>query len=99
MRYTIDNNLIGVLLMADSQNTIPESTAFHCPACQAPIEYGIKRCPGCQTAIFYRDMSETFWNDRKLNLFKQTNAIQRGNWLKLTIQPSLFVTVFLIVNN
>ncbi|QFP79222.1 hypothetical protein [Latilactobacillus graminis] len=64
--------------MTDSQNSIPASTDFHCPACQVPIEYGIKRCPDCQTAIYYRDMAETFWNERKLKLFKQTDAIQRG---------------------
>ena len=49
--------------MKDSQETsqeLSESSAFHCPACQASIDYGIKRCPSCQTAIFYRDMSETF---------------------------------------
>ena len=53
------------------------TTAFHCPACQAAIDYGIKRCPTCQTAIFYRDMSESFWNDRKVKLLKQTDAIHR----------------------
>lgn len=41
--------------MKDSQETsqeLSESSAFHCPACQASIDYGIKRCPSCQTAIF-----------------------------------------------
>jgi len=81
--YTKANNSkIGVLLMKDSQETsqeLSESSAFHCPACQASIDYGIKRCPSCQTAIFYRDMSETFWNDRKIKMFKQSDAIHHNH--------------------
>lgn len=67
--------------MVDSQEqvTAPESTVFHCPACQATIDYGIKLCPTCQTAIFYRDMSESFWNERKIKLLNQTDAIHRNH--------------------
>ena len=48
---------------------------YQCPVCQTKMPFGTKVCPGCQTAIFYRNLSEDFWNDRKRKLFAQTGAV------------------------
>lgn len=50
---------------------------FVCPGCHEQITYGLKECPNCHIKIYYRDMSETFWNARKLKLLKNSTAIQK----------------------
>lgn len=53
-----------------------ETKAFVCPGCHRQITYGLKECPYCNVKIFYRDMSETFWNARKRKLLKNSSAIK-----------------------
>ncbi|KRN29764.1 hypothetical protein IV38_GL000653 [Lactobacillus selangorensis] len=50
---------------------------FECPVCQHEMEYGLKDCPHCGIQIYYRNLSETFWNQRKLRLLAQSSAISQ----------------------
>lgn len=59
------------------KENIETEAAFRCPVCQEPMEYGLKNCPTCDTPIFYRNISETFWNERKQTLLRQSPAISK----------------------
>ena len=57
------------------QQKLAEDKSFRCPVCHTILAYGTKQCPNCGSKIFYRDMSHTFWNERKIKLLQQSGAI------------------------
>ena len=54
---------------------LADDKSFKCPVCHTVLAYGTKVCPNCGSKIFYRDMSHTFWNERKIKLLQQSGAI------------------------
>lgn len=54
---------------------LADDKSFKCPVCHTVLAYGTKVCPNCGSKIFYRDMSHTFWNKRKIKLLQQSGAI------------------------
>ena len=60
--------------MSESQDQALKD--FVCPECRQPMAYGLKECPNCHVHIYYRDMKETFWNDRKRKLLWNSSSIQ-----------------------
>lgn len=58
-----------------NKQKLAEDKNFKCPVCHTVLAYGTKVCPNCGSKIFYRDMSHTFWNERKIKLLQQSGAI------------------------
>ncbi|ANK60903.1 hypothetical protein BSQ39_06675 [Loigolactobacillus backii] len=56
-------------------NVEKTETKFSCPVCQEELIFGTKECRSCGTQIFYRDLSNEYWNERKLKMLHNSDAI------------------------
>ncbi|WP_225418537.1 DUF2089 domain-containing protein [Loigolactobacillus iwatensis] len=56
-------------------NVEKTDTKFFCPVCQEELVFGAKKCHSCGTQIFYRDLSNAAWTERKIKMLHNSDAI------------------------